>query len=191
MSAKVKKKNKSRLSQEYLDSLIEKKEANQEEIQDQAEPLPLKSQPENQEKIRTILFSKEDYDTLAPVKHIKEFCKFVQDSVCKYEANQLRQKEIETQNQDILHFVEMEDLETKKGKEKLYNLLSEMRKERRTIKNENELLKPIYEYFHGTNMLDRLRQLQGDCNSVKEIIEHRGYSVRTSVLNEFLMEEEG
>ena len=70
---------------------------------------------------------------------------------------------------------------------RLYRKLTELRRERRACKNECDLLQPVYDYFHATDVLNRLTILQGDCVRAKDAIDNRTYMTRTDVLEPFLV----
>ena len=127
------------------------------------------------------------YDTLDTTEHIKAFCAFMRDVVARYEENQRRQEEAETMEMDIEHAIELAERLTEKEKKVLYSKLTEVLQTRRACKSENEILQPLYNYFSDKVLLNKMSQLQGTVTNIKEIIENRTYSCRTSILEDFRM----
>ena len=135
-----------------------------------------------------ILFYDIEYDSTKPKETIRNFVNDIQNMVSRYEGNKARIVEIENELQDIFHYLEYSSYKTVPNGYRLYRKIAELRKERRACKNENDLLQPIYEYFHATEVLNRLSTVQGECGKLKYTIDARGYTVRTSVLDEWLGE---
>lgn len=160
-----------RMSQKKLDSLIIKKDAIFIE-KEHVNPHP-------------ILASHQPYDTLNPEETFKVFIVKIQEMLLKYEADYSRLNALENEIQDILHFVEMSTDKNANTGYKLYKQLCELRRERRALKSEMELLQPVYNMFKNTGMLAKLMQAQGECHDIKQIIENRVYSVRTDALEEY------
>lgn len=158
--------------QAYWDSQIRQR---QNVVEVERDPVPA----------RPILFSEEEYDTLHPEEHIKDFCAFIRQVISKYESNKARLSDLESRIQDILHFAEMSKDKDAVSGYRIYKELCNIRRERRQCKNEIELLSPVYEMFHGTKMLDQLSSVQGSCKQVKKTISNKGYSVRTDALDDF------
>lgn len=164
--------------QEYWDKMINAihEETQQKVIVVNRDPVPA----------RPILFGTDEYDTLNPEENIKNFCAFIRQAISRYEGDKDRLSELDSQMQDVLHFIEMsKDKDVQHGY-KLYKKLCEIRRERRACKNEIDLLYPVYEAFHGTKLLDQLGSVQGNCKQAKKTITNKGYSIRTDVLDEFI-----
>ena len=125
-----------------------------------------------------------EYDTLDSVERIKEFCDFIRDVNSRYEENIRRQDEAELQENDIRHCIELAPKLTEKEKKYLYSKLTEILQTRRACKSENEILQPLYSYFSDKVLLNKLNQIQGTVDSLKEIISNRTYSCRTSILDD-------
>ena len=135
---------------------------------------------------RPLLFGVKEYDTLHPEETLRLFCGDIRDMISRYEGNKLRLEELENEMQDLLHFIEMTGDKNANAGFKLYKRLAEVRRERRTCKNELDLLHPIYENFKDTDLLNILTRIQGSCGAAKRQIDGRAYSVRTDVLDPFL-----
>ena len=180
MSANTRAKQKNRMSQEYLNSLIIKVSADVPEVKD--EPIVIERQHVDP---KPILRSEERYDTLFPEETFKDFCGKVRQMMSKYESNKAELSRLENEMQDLLHFVEMGKNKNANEGFKLYKKLCEVRRQRRVCKNEIDLLQPVYEMFHGTKMLDQIACVQGQCRAMKQTIDNRSYFVRTDVLSEF------
>lgn len=169
MSQKTQPKNRERMSQAKLDSLIINK------------PEPVEHPVQT---AKPVLHSSEPYDTLRPEDKFKNFCAEIREMLSRYEGDKSRLNELENQMQDVLHFIEMsKDKDIQKGYQ-LYKHLCEVRRERRQCKNEIDLLQPVYDAFHGTRLLDMLQSVQGQCGIVKRTIDAKGYTVRTDLIGE-------
>lgn len=173
MSAKTRSKKYDRMSQAKLNSLINKKPEE-----------PIFIEREHIEP-RPVLYSDEEYDTLHPDETFRNFCAAVRTMLSRYEVHKERLEKLEAQMQDLLHFIEMGKNKNAKDGFILYQKLCEVRRERRIIKNEIDLLQPIYNNFHDTSLLDHLGNIQGECHTVKQLIDRKGYSVRTDILDNF------
>ena len=92
---------------------------------------------------------------------------------------------VENQMQDILHYIEMAPVMKAKDGNRIYRELQEVRKRRRALKSEIELLAPGNEMFPGTKILDQLANVKGNCNTVRQTIQERCYMTRTDILDSF------
>ena len=128
--------------------------------------------------------SNKKYDTLESAERIRDFCTFIRDVISRYEENERRQEEAETMEMDIKHAIELSEKPTEKEKKLLYNKLTDVLQTRRACKSENEILQPLYNYFNDKVLLNKMNQLQGTITSMREIIENRTYSCRTSILED-------
>ena len=127
-----------------------------------------------------------DYDTTQPEKTISEFVKAINSMVSRFEGNKNRISEIESEILDIEHYMELGNFKNVPDGYKIYRKLAELRRERRACKNENDLLLPVYQYFHATEVLKRLSAIQGDCAKMRNTVDGRAYSIRTDILDEWL-----
>jgi hypothetical protein len=130
-----------------------------------------------------------DYDTTRPEKTIQEFVKDIREMISRFEGNRARIFQIETEIVDMEHFMEIGKFKNVPEGYRLYRKLAELRRERRACKSENDLLQPVYEYFHATEVLNKLSTVQGDCAKIRAAIDQRSYAVRTDVLDEWLEPE--
>ena len=129
-----------------------------------------------------------EYDTAQPEATIRSFVGNIRDMISRYEYNKARIVEIEAELVDLLHWIEISSYKNVPEGYKLYRKLADLRRERRACKNENDLLWPIYEHFHATDVLTKLSLVQGECAKAKNAIDARTYMVRTDILNEYLEE---
>lgn len=137
----------------------------------------------------TMLHYDVEYDTLRPEEEIKDFVRDIKGMVARFNDNKLRIFQIEEELNDLEHYMEIGKFKNVPEGYKLYRKLAELRRERRACKNENELLKPVYEHFYATEVLNKLTAVQGECSKVKSTIDARTYTVRTDILDEWLNPE--
>lgn len=130
-----------------------------------------------------------EYDTTQPEETIRKFCSDIRGMIARYEGNKQRLIEIEGEHQDLLHYIEIAPFKTVPNGYKLYRKLAELRRERRALKNENDLLQPLYETFRQPDILNRLSKVQGDVSKVHEAIDGRVYGMRTDILNDWFEPE--
>lgn len=132
-----------------------------------------------------------EYDTTDPEGKLREFVSDIRKMLTKYESNKTRIFEIEAEINDLEHYMEIgKNYKNVHEGYRLYRKLAELRRERRSCKSENDLLEPVYNYFHATEILNKLSWVQGETARVRETIDQRVYGVRTDALNEWLKEEE-
>lgn len=127
-----------------------------------------------------------EYDSTHPEQVLRDFIGNIRDMMARFEGNQQRLAEIETELVDLEHYIEIVEYQNAPGGYKLYRKLAELRRERRACKNENDLLRPIYEHFHATGVLSKLGLVQGEVAKTREAIDSRVYAVRTDVLDELI-----
>ena len=127
-----------------------------------------------------------EYDSTKPEQTIRDFVSSVKGMISRYEANKNRIVEIEDELQDIFHYIEISTYKKVPDGYKLYRKMAELRRERRACKSEMDLLWPIYEYFHATEILNKLSHVQGECAKSKAGIDGRTYLVRSDILDEWL-----
>ena len=130
-----------------------------------------------------------EYDTLNPEGTIQKFIGDIKGMLSRYEGNKARIFEIEAELNDIEHYMEIGNYKKVSEGYKLYRKLAELRRERRECKNENDLLWPVYQHFHATEVLNKLGIVQGECGKLKETIDGRVYGVKTDILNEWIEPE--
>lgn len=126
-----------------------------------------------------------EYDTTNPITKLGGFIFDVERMITRYEKNDLRIQEIEEELYDMEHFVEIAPAQNAAKGYKVYHKMADLRRERRARKNENALLRPIYDYFYKAAVLPRLRSMYGEVYKIKQSIDDRKYSVRTKAIDEF------
>lgn len=124
----------------------------------------------------------QDYDSLQPEEQLKAFLGFARSVLLRYEENQRLQSDLETETQDMLHYMEMHDNMNAVMGNEMYKKLREIRRRRRDCKNEIELLKPVYDYLSDKTVINALSKIQGQCRASKETIGLRSYTMRTDVI---------
>lgn len=127
-----------------------------------------------------------EYDSTNPEQTLRDFVANTKAMVARFEDNKNRIIEIESELQDLYHYIEISTYKKVPDGYKLYRKMAELRRERRACKNENDLLQPIYEHFHATEVLNKLSHVQGECAKCKEAIDNRFYAARTDILDEWL-----
>lgn len=130
-----------------------------------------------------------EYDTTKPEETVRTFVGDIKNMLARYEGNKTRIFQIEEELNDLEHYMEIGNFKNVPEGYKLYRKLAELRRERRACKNENFLLKPIYEHFYATEVLNKLSYVQGECTKIKNTIDARAYTVRTDILDEWLEPE--
>lgn len=130
-----------------------------------------------------------EYDTTHPEETIRKFCSDIREMVTRYEGNKQRLIEIEGEHQDLLHYIEISPFKKVTDGYKLYRKLAELRRERRALKNENDLLQPLYDTFRQPDILNRLSKVQGDVSKMHDAIDGRVYGMRTDILNDWFEPE--
>ncbi len=132
----------------------------------------------------TIRGADKDFDTLNIEETIREFCAFIRSIISRYNENLILQEDAEAKEQDIRHFIEMANNLSDDEKKIIYAKLSNTLQDRRQCKNENEIIRPLYDFVADKNLLNRLSQIQGAVGSVKKTISNRTYACRTDVLDD-------
>ena len=127
-----------------------------------------------------------EYDSTKPEETLRNFVADVKTMLARYTGNNDRLQQIEQEIIDLEHYMEISSYKTVPNGYKLYRKLAELRRERRACKNENDLLQPIWEFFHATEVLKKLSWVQGECSTARSAIDARVYSIRTDVLDSFL-----
>ena len=168
MGRSTKSKNRSRMSQAFLDSLINK---------------------ETDEAVHKPVLHNDIPFEVQPAEHIRDFVATMKDMISRYHEGRRKISSLEAEMQDILHFIEMgKDKDIQKGF-KLYKRLQEIRKERRRCKNEVELLAPVFEAFNEKNLMSQLESLADECDRTKKFIDGRSYVMKTQILEDFFETE--
>lgn len=127
-----------------------------------------------------------DYDFTKPEETLRDFVSNMKAMVARFEYNKARIIEIEAELVDLYHYIEISPFKNIAEGYRLYRKHAELRRERRACKNENDLLQPIYEHFHATEVLNKLTMVQGEVAKCKAAIDARTYTVRTDILDEYI-----
>ena len=104
-----------------------------------------------------------------------------QSVIRAYEQNVEDIKRIEGELNDIMHEIELTSSKDMYCGYLFYKQIRELRIERRRCKEENELLKDMYEYFKSQPaqaFKNKIQQLQGSAAKLREVQEHRTYTPR-------------
>ena len=104
-----------------------------------------------------------------------------QDVIGSYERNVETIKQIEDELNDLNHEIELSSPKNARDGYKMYKEIRDLRIRRRQAKEENELMKDMYEYLKGQNaqnFKNKIQQLQGSSVKLREVQEHRTYTPR-------------
>lgn len=103
------------------------------------------------------------------------------DVVEKYEYNLEVIKQSEDELNDLYHEIELSSPKDMYKGYLLYKEIREVRIRRRNAKEQNELLKDMYEYFVGQNaqgFKSKVQSIQGGAVKIQNAQEHRTYQPR-------------
>ena len=104
-----------------------------------------------------------------------------QDVTKNYERNVEEIRRIEEELNDLNHEAELSEQKDMYKGYLLYKAIRELRIERRRCKEENELMKDMYEYFksqQGQAFKSKIQQIQGSAAKLREVQERRTYVPR-------------
>ena len=104
-----------------------------------------------------------------------------QDVIKNYERNEESIKNIEEELNDLNHEAELSAPKNMYQGYLLYKQVRELRIERRRAKEENELLKDMYEFFKsqvGQEFKNKVQQIQSNAAKLREVQERRTYTPR-------------
>jgi hypothetical protein len=104
-----------------------------------------------------------------------------QNVVDNYEKDLEDIKRIEGELQDLMHEIELSPAKDMYKGYLLYKQFRELRIARRRCKEEIEILKDTYDYFNsqqGQSFKNKMRQLQGGADKLRETQERRTYTPR-------------
>lgn len=104
-----------------------------------------------------------------------------QDVTKNYERNLEDIRRIEEELNDLNHEIELGDSRNMYQGWIIYKQIRDLRIERRRAKEENELLKDMYEYFksqQGQAFKSKIQQIQGSAAKLREAQERRTYTPR-------------
>lgn len=103
------------------------------------------------------------------------------DVVRRYESNEDIIKRTEGELTDIEHEIELGNSQDLYGGWKLYKQIKELRMQRRQAKNENELLRDMYEYIKsqsGQTFKSKIQSIQSNSAKVYDAQSKRVYTPR-------------
>lgn len=103
------------------------------------------------------------------------------DVVKKYEDNLEVIKQAEEELNDLQHEIELSNPKDMYRGYLMYREIREIRIRRRTAKEENELLKDMYDYFvsqNGQTFKGKIQSIQGNSVKVRSLQEQRTYQPR-------------
>jgi hypothetical protein len=103
------------------------------------------------------------------------------DVVKKYESNVEIIKKTEDELNDVYHEIELGKPQDLYGGYKLYKQVKDLRMQRRQAKDENDLLKDMYEYIKsqpGQSFKSKIQSIQGSSAKVYEVQSRRTYNPR-------------
>lgn len=104
-----------------------------------------------------------------------------QDVLKNYERNEDSIKRIEEELNDLNHEAELSAPKDMYQGYLLYKQVRELRIERRRAKEENELLKDMYDFFKsqvGQEFKNKVQQIQSNAAKLREVQERRTYTPR-------------
>lgn len=103
------------------------------------------------------------------------------DVIRNYERNEEEIKRIEGELTDINHEIELAAAKDMYKGWQMYKLIRELRIERRRCKEENELMKDMYDYFKspaGQAVKSKVQSIQSSAAKLREVQERRTYTPR-------------
>lgn len=109
------------------------------------------------------------------------FIQIANDVVKKYESNVEVIKQTEDELTDVYHEIELGKPQDLYGGYKLYKQVKDLRMRRRQAKDENDLLKDMYEYIKsqsGQSFKSKMQSIQGNSVKVYEAQSRRTYTPR-------------
>ena len=109
------------------------------------------------------------------------FIQIANDVVKKYESNVEVIKQTEDELTDVYHEIELGKPQDLYGGYKLYKQVKDLRMRRRQAKDENDLLKDMYEYIKsqsGQSFKSKIQSIQGNSVKVYEAQSRRTYTPR-------------
>jgi len=102
----------------------------------------------------------------------------IRDLPERYKANHDEIGKLDQETQDLLHLAEFKDLDVRRGF-RMYKELQKVRKRRRELKNENELIAPVIDIFKEySKRLDELNRAIGTIRNKKKLQKDRHYTFK-------------
>lgn len=109
------------------------------------------------------------------------FIQIFNDVVKRYENNLEVIKQTEDALTDVYHEIELANPKDMYGGWKMYKIVKDLRMTRRQAKDENDLLKDMYDYIksqQGQSFKSKIQSIQGNSVKVYEAQAHRTYTPR-------------
>ena len=109
------------------------------------------------------------------------FIQISNDVVKRYESNEDIIKQTEEELNDVYHEIELGKDQDLHGGWKLYRHVKDLRTKRRQAKDENALLKDMYDYFisqNGQTFKGKIQSIQGNSMKIRKSQEQRTYQPR-------------
>ena len=111
----------------------------------------------------------------------KEMMGNIDKAISKYESNIERLKEIEGIQNDLNHEISLGKKRNVVDGYKIYNRLRELLIERYEVRDENDILKPMYEFLKNKNLKPDLNRINASMIKEEERLKSRKYNPK--VLN--------
>lgn len=125
------------------------------------------------------------FDSLKPDIVINHFCSAINVMKEKYEYDISKCAELEAQLEDLLNFIEMEEVAELEKQVLLYDKLFDIKNEIRYRKNEATLLEPIYNLF-SDEVVGMMEETSKECHDIKTSLSKQSYTLKTNIMNELL-----
>ena len=109
------------------------------------------------------------------------FIQIANDVIKRFESNEDIIKQTEEELNDVYHEIELGKDQDLYGGYKLYRQVKDLRNKRRQAKDENSLLKDMYEYIksqQGQSFKSKIQSIQGSSAKVYEAQNRRTYNPR-------------
>ena len=109
------------------------------------------------------------------------FIQISNDVVKRYESNEDIIRQTEEELNDVYHEIELGKNQDLHGGWKLYRQIKDLRNKRRQAKDENQLLKDMYEYIksqQGQTFKSKIQSIQGNSAKVYDAQSRRTYTPR-------------
>ena len=120
-----------------------------------------------------------------PARNLREFLQFWDEVLSGYGYCEDRLEAIGGELQDLMHDAELGEQKDRTGAAQFYRRMRAVRQERRALKNEAELLKPMVDWMLANNgVRNRLTQLLGGMNATTERQSQRQYRPRSAQTKE-------
>ena len=127
-----------------------------------------------------------EFDTLHPDQRLTDFLSFCNEVLSRYDGNIAECEALDNSLNDLMHYVELTD----DCRPKICVAMREARRQRRLCKNENDLLKPLYDYLSDKTLINKLSQVLGKVRTANEMVTKRTYIARTDAIEKLFDRKE-